>query len=37
MQDEAIMELLEACLRTTYFQVDKFFQQKDGKDSINHH
>jgi hypothetical protein len=28
---EAIMELLEVCLRTTYFQVnDKFFQQKDG-------
>ena len=25
------MELLEVCLRTTYFQVDdKFFQQKDG-------
>jgi hypothetical protein len=29
---KAIMELLEICLRTTYFQVnDKFFQQKDGK------
>jgi hypothetical protein len=28
---EAIMELLEVCLRTTYFQVDdKFFQQKVG-------
>jgi hypothetical protein len=28
---EAIMELLEVCLRTTYFQVDgKFFQQNDG-------
>jgi hypothetical protein len=28
---ETIMELLEDCLRTTYFQVDvKFFQQKDG-------
>jgi hypothetical protein len=27
----AIMELLEVCLKTTYFQVDdKFFQQKDG-------
>jgi hypothetical protein len=27
----AIMELLEFCLKTTYFQVDdKFFQQKDG-------
>jgi hypothetical protein len=27
----AIMEILEVCLRTTYFQVgDKFFQQKDG-------
>jgi hypothetical protein len=25
------MELLEVCLRTTYFQVDdRFFQQKDG-------
>ncbi|PNF31066.1 hypothetical protein B7P43_G17441 [Cryptotermes secundus] len=24
------MELLEVCLRTTCFQVDKFFQQKDG-------
>jgi hypothetical protein len=25
------MELLEVCLRITYFQVeDKFFQQKDG-------
>jgi hypothetical protein len=25
------MELLEVCLRTTYFQVvNKFFQQKDG-------
>ncbi|PNF18952.1 hypothetical protein B7P43_G14912, partial [Cryptotermes secundus] len=31
LQVEAIMELLEACLRTNYFQVDdKFFQQKDG-------
>jgi hypothetical protein len=31
MQVEAIMELLEICLRTAYFQVDdKFFQQKDG-------
>jgi hypothetical protein len=30
-QVEAIMELLEVCFRTTYFQVDnKFFQQKDG-------
>jgi NAD-specific glutamate dehydrogenase len=28
---EAIMELLDACLRTTYFQVDdRFYQQKDG-------
>jgi hypothetical protein len=27
----ASLELLEVCLRTTYFQVDdKFFQQKDG-------
>jgi hypothetical protein len=26
-----IMELLEVCLKTTYFQVDdKFFQQKEG-------
>jgi hypothetical protein len=31
LQAEAIMKLLEACLKTTYFQVDdKFFQQKDG-------
>jgi hypothetical protein len=31
LQAEAIMELLEVCLRTTYFQVDdKFFQQKAG-------
>jgi hypothetical protein len=31
LQVEAIMELLDVCLRTTYFQVDdKFFQQKDG-------
>jgi hypothetical protein len=30
VQVEAIMELLEVYLRTTYFQVDKFFQQKDG-------
>jgi hypothetical protein len=31
LQLEAIMEMLEVCLRTTYFQVDdKFFQQKDG-------
>jgi hypothetical protein len=31
LQVEAIMELLEVCLSTTYFQVDdKFFQQKDG-------
>jgi hypothetical protein len=28
---EAITELLEVCLKTTYLQVDdKFFQQKDG-------
>jgi hypothetical protein len=32
LQVEAIMELLEVCLKTTYFQVDKFFQQKDGMD-----
>jgi hypothetical protein len=32
LQVEAIIELLEVSLRTTYFQVDsKFFQQKDGK------
>jgi hypothetical protein len=31
LQIEAIMELLEVCLRTTYFQADdKFFQQKEG-------
>jgi hypothetical protein len=31
LQAKAIMELLEICSRTTYFQVDdKFFQQKDG-------
>jgi hypothetical protein len=31
LQVEAIMELLEVCLRTTYFQVDdKFLQQKDA-------
>jgi hypothetical protein len=30
LQVEAIMELLEVCLRTTYYQmVEKFFQQKD--------
>jgi retron-type reverse transcriptase len=30
LQVKAMMELLEVCLRTTYFQVvDKFFQQKD--------
>jgi hypothetical protein len=31
LQVEAIMELMEVCLRTTYFQVeDKFFKQKGG-------
>jgi hypothetical protein len=31
LQVEAIMELLEVCLRTIYFQVDdKFFQRKGG-------
>jgi hypothetical protein len=31
LQVEVFMELLEVCLRITYFQVDnKFFQQKDG-------
>jgi hypothetical protein len=30
LQAEAIMELLEVCLRTKYFQVDgQFFHQKD--------
>jgi hypothetical protein len=30
LQVEAIMELLEVCLRATYIQVDdKLFQQKD--------
>jgi hypothetical protein len=28
---DALMELLEVCLKTTYFQVgNRFFQQKDG-------
>jgi hypothetical protein len=37
LQDEAIIELLEVCLRTTYFKVDdNFFQQKDGNGSITH-
>jgi hypothetical protein len=31
LQVEGIMELLEVCQRTTYFEVDnKFFQQKEG-------
>jgi hypothetical protein len=31
LQVEAILELLEVCLKTTYFQVDnKFFQRKSG-------
>jgi hypothetical protein len=31
LQVEAIIELLEVCLKTAYFQVDdKFFQLKDG-------
>jgi hypothetical protein len=31
LQEEAIMELLEVCLRTTYFQADdKVFEQKEG-------
>jgi hypothetical protein len=31
LQVEAIVELLEVCLRTTYLQVDdKFIQQKDS-------
>jgi hypothetical protein len=38
LQVEAIMELLEICLRTTYFHVDeKFFQQKDGKAMGSYH
>jgi hypothetical protein len=32
LQFEAIIELLEVCLRTTYFRAeDSFFKQKDGK------
>jgi hypothetical protein len=27
---KVIMELLEVCLETTYFQMDKFFQKKGG-------
>jgi hypothetical protein len=30
LQVEAIMELLQVCLRTTYFPMNKFFQQEDG-------
>jgi hypothetical protein len=31
LQNEDIMELLEVCVRTTYFQVeDRFYQQKSG-------
>jgi hypothetical protein len=31
LQRGPIMELLDVCLKTTYFQVDqKFFQRKDG-------
>jgi hypothetical protein len=31
LKTEVIMEILEACMRTTYFQVDnKFYEQKDG-------
>jgi predicted GIY-YIG superfamily endonuclease len=31
LEVEAVMELLEVCLRTTYFQVDDgFYQQKEG-------
>jgi hypothetical protein len=30
LQVEAITELLEVCLRTTYLQVVKFFQQENG-------
>jgi hypothetical protein len=38
LQVEAIMELLEVCLRTTYFQVyDKFFQQKGGMAMWSYH
>jgi hypothetical protein len=36
LQVEAIMELLEVCLRIAYFQVDdKFFQQKNGMAMVN--
>jgi hypothetical protein len=34
---QAIMELLEVCLRTTYFQVDKFFLQKSGMAMGSYH
>jgi hypothetical protein len=38
LQAEAIMELLEVCLRTTYFQVEgKFFQKKDGMAMGSYH
>jgi hypothetical protein len=30
LKEEAIMELLDVCLRTTCFQVDDRIQQKDG-------
>jgi hypothetical protein len=29
LQVKVIMELLEVCLRATYFQMNKFFQQED--------
>jgi hypothetical protein len=27
---EDIMELFEVCMKATYFQIDKFFQRKEG-------
>ena len=31
LNGDSIMELVEVCLKTSYFQFgDKFFQQKDG-------
>jgi hypothetical protein len=31
LKTEVIMEILEVCMRTTYFQVDdKFYKQREG-------
>jgi hypothetical protein len=31
LKTEVILEILEVCMRTTYFQVDdKFYEQKEG-------